>query len=99
MGALAGGDCRGLRWIAYIVTLPNGLRTFYGKTGKFEADNQPHANYAMPGNVGAKLRRGKIHASQENYVQAVYGFRDWLLYALWNEKFYHVVDLDAPAAS
>ncbi|MFT3724921.1 MAG: PIG-L family deacetylase [Hyphomonadaceae bacterium] len=86
---------RGPRWIAYVVTPPNGLRTFGGTAGKFVADNQPDATYAMPGNVAAKLRGWKIHASQENYVQAVYGFPDWLLYALWDQEFYHLVDLNA----
>lgn len=88
---------KGPRWIAYVITPPNGLRTFGGETGKFVADNQPDATHAMPGNIAAKLRGWKIHASQENYVQAAYGFPDWLLYLLWDQEFYRVVDLDAPA--
>lgn len=86
---------QGPRWIAYVITPPNGLRTFGGETGKFVADNQPDATHAMPGNVDAKLRGWKIHASQENYVQAAYGFPDWLLYMLWDQEYYRVVDLDA----
>lgn len=93
--AQASGVYRGPRWIAYVITPPNGLRAFGGATGKFVADNQPDATHAMPGNVGAKLRGWKIHASQENYVQAAYGFPDWLLYLLWDQEFYRVVDLDA----
>lgn len=85
----------GPRWIAYVVTPPNGLRTFGGATGKFVADNQPDATHAMPGNTGAKLRGWKIHASQEHYVQAAYGFPDWLLYLLWDQEYYRVVDLNA----
>lgn len=91
---LAGaGDYAGPRWIAYVITPPNGLRTFGGETGKFVADNQPDATHAMPGNIPAKLRGWKIHASQEHYVQAAYGFPDWLLYLLWDQEYYRVVDL------
>lgn len=93
--AQASDGYRGPRWIAYVITPPNGLRTFGGETGKFVADNQPDATHAMPGNTSAKLRGWKIHASQEHYVQAAYGFPDWLLYALWDQEFYRVVDLDA----
>lgn len=87
----------GPRWIAYVITPPDGLRTFGGETGRFVADNQPDATHAMPGNIPAKLRGWKIHASQEHYVQAAYGFPDWLLYLLWDQEYYRVVDLDAPA--
>jgi len=94
--SLAGASgYKGPRWIAYVITPPNGLRTFGGETGKFVADNQPDATHAMPGNIPAKMRGWKIHASQENYVQAAYGFPDWLLYLLWDQEFYRVVDLDA----
>jgi LmbE family N-acetylglucosaminyl deacetylase len=85
----------GPRWIAYVITPSAGLRAFGGETGKFVADNQPEATHAMPGNTDAKLRGWKIHASQEDYVQAAYGFPDWLLYMLWDQEFYRVVDLDA----
>lgn len=95
---LAGaGDYAGPRWIVYVITPPNGLRAFGGETGKFVADNQPDATHAMPGNIPAKLRGWKIHASQEQYVQAAYGFPDWLLYLLWDQEYYRVVDLDAAA--
>jgi LmbE family N-acetylglucosaminyl deacetylase len=87
---------KGPRWIAYVITPPNGLRTFGGETGAFVADNQPDATHAMPGNIPAKLRGWKIHASQEHYVQAAYGFPDWLLYLLWDQEYYRVVDLNAP---
>lgn len=89
------GGYSGPRWIAYVITPGAGLRAFGGETGKFVADNQPEATHKMPGNTAAKLRGWKIHASQENYVQAAYGFPDWLLYALWDEEFYYVVDLEA----
>ena len=96
--SLAGASgYKGPRWIAYVITPPNGLRTFGGETGKFVADNQPDATHAMPGNIPAKMRGWKIHASQEHYVQAAYGFPDWLLYLLWDQEFYRVADLDAPA--
>lgn len=91
----AAPDYKGPRWIAYVITPPNGLRTFGGETGKFVADNQPDATHAMSGNIDAKLRGWKIHASQENYVQAAYGFPDWLLYLLWDQEYYRVVDLGA----
>lgn len=94
--SLAGASgYKGPRWIAYVITPPNGLRTFGGDTGKFVADNQPEATHAMPGNIPAKMRGWKIHASQENYVQAAYGFPDWLLYLLWDQEYYRVVDLGA----
>ncbi len=89
------GGYRGPKWIAYVITPPNGLRAFGGETGKFVADNQPDATHAMPGNVAAKMRGWKIHASQENYVQAAYGFPDWLLYLLWDQEFYRLVDVEA----
>lgn len=93
--SLAGASgYKGPRWIAYVITPPNGLRAFGGETGKFVADNQPDATHAMPGNIPAKMRGWKIHASQENYVQAAYGFPDWLLYLLWDQEFYRVVDLE-----
>lgn len=96
--SLAGASgYKGPRWTAYVITPPNGLRTFGGETGKFVADNQPDATHAMPGNIPAKMRGWKIHASQEHYVQAAYGFPDWLLYLLWDQEYYRVVDLDAPA--
>lgn len=96
--SLAGASgYKGPRWIVYVITPPNGLRTFGGETGKFVADNQPDATHAMPGNIPAKMRGWKIHASQEHYVQAAYGFPDWLLYLLWDQEYYRVVDLDAPA--
>jgi LmbE family N-acetylglucosaminyl deacetylase len=91
--AQAADGYAGPRWIVYVITPPNGLRTFGGEAGKFVADNQPDATHAMPGNVAAKIRGWKIHASQENYVQAAYGFPDWLLYLLWDQEFYRVVDL------
>ena len=94
--SLAGAErYKGPRWIAYVITPPNGLRSFGGEAGKFVAENQPDATHAMPGNVDAKLRGWKIHASQEHYVQAAYGFPDWLLYLLWDQEYYRVVDLDA----
>jgi LmbE family N-acetylglucosaminyl deacetylase len=93
--AQATGDYRGPRWIAYVITPAKGLRAFGGETGTFVADNQPDPTHAMPGNTAAKLRGWKIHASQEDYVQAAYGFPDWLLYALWDQEFYYVVDLNA----
>ncbi len=96
--SLAGASgYKGPRWIAYVITPPNGLRTFGGETGKFVADNQPDATHAMPGNIPAKMRGWKIHASQEHYVQAAYGFPGWLLYLLWDQEYYRVADLDAPA--
>jgi N-acetylglucosamine malate deacetylase 2 len=91
----ATGDYRGPRWIAYVVTPRGGLRAFGGEAGKFVADNTPEPTHGMPGNVPAKMRGWKIHASQEDYVQAAYGFPDWLLYAMWDKEFYALVDLDA----
>jgi LmbE family N-acetylglucosaminyl deacetylase len=85
----------GPRWIAYALTPPKGLRAFGGDTGKFVADNQPQATHKTPGDTSAKLRGWKIHASQRDYVQAAYGFPDWLLYALWDKEFYRVEELGA----
>jgi N-acetylglucosamine malate deacetylase 2 len=91
----AAGAYKGPRWIAYIVTPHKGMRAFGGDTGKFVADNEPDPTHGMPGNTAAKMRGWKIHASQRNYVQAVYGFPDWLLYAMWDKEYYAVIDLDA----
>ncbi|MDP3739764.1 MAG: PIG-L family deacetylase [Hyphomonadaceae bacterium] len=93
--AQGSGNYRGPRWIAYVITPSAGLKAFGGEAGRFVAANQPEPTHAMPGNTAAKLRGWKIHASQENYVQAAYGFPDWLLYALWDREFYYVLDLDA----
>jgi LmbE family N-acetylglucosaminyl deacetylase len=89
---------RGPRWIAYVITPPHGLRSFGGEIGAFVAANQPVATHAMPGNISAKLRGWKIHASQEHFVQAAYGFPDWFLYLLWDQEYYFLVDLDAQKA-
>ena len=94
-GLAGASGYKGPRWIAYVITPPNGLRAFGGETGKFVADNQPDATHAMPGNIAAKMRGWKIHASQEHYVQAAYGFPDWLLYMLWDQEYYRVVDMNA----
>jgi len=92
--AAATGAYRGPRWLVYVVTPGKGLRAFGGETGAFVADNQPEATHSMPGNVPAKMRGWKIHASQEDYVQAAYGFPDWLLYAFWDREFYAVMELE-----
>jgi len=96
LGLAASSGYRGPRWIAYVITPPQGLRSFGGEAGAFVAANQPEATHAMPGNISAKLRGWKIHASQEHFVQAAYGFPDWLLYLLWDQEYYFLADLDAP---
>ena len=47
----------------------------------------------MPGEVDAKLPGWQIHASQRDFVRKVYGVPARLLYGLWDEELYKVVEL------
>ena len=86
----AGG---GPRWLAYTLTPPRALARFGGELGRRVAENTPAATHRMPGESAAKLRGWRIHASQRDYVRAAYGLPTRLLYWLWDEELYHVVQL------
>jgi hypothetical protein len=47
----------------------------------------------MPGEVAAKVRGWRIHASQRDFVRKTYGVPARLLYWLWDEELYKVVEL------
>jgi hypothetical protein len=47
----------------------------------------------MPGEVDTKLRGWEIHASQRDFIQAEYGVPARVLYWLWDQEFYRVVEL------
>ncbi len=88
-------DYAGPRWIAFALTPRRALARLGGESGRFVAEHSPDPTHRMPGEVSAKRRGWKIHASQEDYVQREYGVPAWLLYLLWDEEVYRVVDLDA----
>jgi hypothetical protein len=51
----------------------------------------------MPGEVGAKLRGWQIHASQRDFVRVTYRVPARVLYRLWDEELYRVVELAGSA--
>ena len=57
--------------------------------------NQPDPEFAMPAETQKKHEGWAIHRSQENYMQESYILPTWLIYALWDQEFYHVRDLEA----
>jgi len=84
----------GPHWIAFALTPRKALARLGGESGRFVAEHSPDPTHRMPGEVSAKRRGWKIHASQEDYVRQAYGVPAWLLYLLWDEEVYRVVDLD-----
>ncbi len=83
----------GPRWLAYALTPRRALARFGGEPGRRVAENTPDATHRMPGETDAKLRGWQIHASQRDYLRAAYGVPARLLYWLWDEELYHVVEL------
>ena len=84
---------RGPRWLAYALTPRRALARFGGELGRRVAENTPAATHRMPGETDAKLRGWQIHASQRDYVREAYGVPARLLYWLWDEELYKVVEL------
>jgi len=89
------GAYAGPRWIAFALTPPRALARLGGESGRLVAENSPDPTHRMPGEVSAKLRGWEIHASQADFVRRAYGVPAWLLYQLWDEELYRVVDLAA----
>lgn len=83
----------GPRWLAYALTPRRALARLGGELGRRVAADTPDATHRMPGEVGAKLRGWRIHASQRDFVRKTYGVPARLLYWLWNEELYKVVEL------
>ena len=83
----------GPRWLAYALTPPRALARFGGEPGRRVARDTPDATHRMPGEVDAKLRGWQIHASQRDYVREAYGVPARMLYWLWDEELYKVVEL------
>jgi LmbE family N-acetylglucosaminyl deacetylase len=86
----AGG---GPRWLAYTLTPPRAFARFGGAHGRRVAENTPEATHRMPGESTAKLRGWRIHASQRDFVRHTFGIPARLLYWLWDEELYRVVEL------
>ncbi len=85
----AGG---GPRWLAYTLTPRRGLARIGGALGRHVASHSPDPTHRMPGESAAKRRGWEIHASQRDFVRKTYGVPARLLYLLWDEEFYRVVE-------
>ena len=83
----------GPRWLVYALTPRRALARFGGDDGARIASATPDATHRMPGEIDAKLRGWEIHASQRDFVRKVYGVPARVLYLLWDEELYHVVEL------
>jgi LmbE family N-acetylglucosaminyl deacetylase len=83
----------GPRWLAYALTPRRALARIAGEGGRSIASATPDATHRMPGEVEAKLRGWQIHASQRDFVRRVYGVPARVLYWLWDEELYRVVEL------
>ena len=83
----------GPRWLASALTPRRALARLGGEGGRRIASATPDATHRMPGEVEAKLRGWQIHASQRDFVRKVYGVPARLLYWLWDEELYRVVEL------
>lgn len=88
---LKNGD--GPRWLAYALTPRRALARIGGEAGLRIASATPDATHRMAGEVEAKLRGWQIHASQRDFVRKVYGVPARVLYWLWDEELYRVVEL------
>ena len=84
---------RGPRWLAYALTPPRALARMGGAAGLRVAENTPAPTHRMPGEIDAKLRGWEIHASQHDFVRKVYRVPPRVLYWLWDEELYKVVEL------
>jgi LmbE family N-acetylglucosaminyl deacetylase len=87
----AAGD--GPRWLAYALTPRRALARIGGEPGLRIASATPEATHRMPGEVEAKLRGWQIHASQRDFVRKAYRLPARVLYWLWDEELYRVVEL------
>lgn len=84
---------QGPEHIAYTL-MPRGImRSLGGERGAFVAENQPDPTHSMPSNADAKLRGWDIHASQRDYVEAVYQVPANVLYSFFDKEFYFVEEV------
>lgn len=83
----------GPRWLAYALTPRGALARLGGELGRRVAAGTPDATHRMPGEVGAKLRGWRIHASQRDFVRKTYGVPARVLYWLWRDELYRVAEL------
>jgi LmbE family N-acetylglucosaminyl deacetylase len=83
----------GPRWIAYTLTPRRAFARLGGELGRRVAAETPDATHRMPGEVHAKLRGWRIHASQRHFVRDEFGVPAAVLYRLWHEELYRVVEL------
>jgi LmbE family N-acetylglucosaminyl deacetylase len=82
----------GPRWLAYTLTPPRAFARFGGAHGRRVAEHTPAPTHRMPGESAAKLRGWRIHASQRDFVRHTFGIPARLLYSLWAEELYKVVE-------
>jgi LmbE family N-acetylglucosaminyl deacetylase len=83
----------GPRWLAYTLTPRRAFARFGGELGRRVAAETPEATHRMPGEIRAKLRGWRIHASQRDFVRAEFGVPASVLHRLWSEELYRVVEL------
>jgi LmbE family N-acetylglucosaminyl deacetylase len=83
----------GPRWLVYALTPLEALVRMGGPRGAALAAASPEPTHRMPGEVDTKLRGWEIHASQRDFIQAEYGVPARVLYWLWDQEFYRVVEL------
>ena len=83
----------GPRWLVYALTPREALARMGGPRGAELAAATPNPTHRMPGEVDYKLRGWEIHASQRDFVRATYGVPARVLYWLWDEEFYRVVEI------
>jgi LmbE family N-acetylglucosaminyl deacetylase len=83
----------GPRWLAYTLTPRRAFARLGGEHGRRVAADTPDATHRMPGEVAAKLRGWRIHASQRDFVRQTFGVPPRLLHWLWDEELYRVVEL------
>ena len=83
----------GPRWLAYALTPRRAFARIGGDAGRSVAANTPEPTHRMPGEVAAKLRGWQIHAAQRDFVRETWGIPTRVLYWLWDEELYRVVEL------
>lgn len=91
----SGGSYTGPEHLVYTISPSGALSVFGGEAGAFVVANQPKPEFAMSAEVAKKHEGWTIHSSQSNYMQESYILPTWLIYALWDQEFYHVRDLKA----
>jgi hypothetical protein len=92
-GLLLRASGAGPRWLAYTLTPRRAFARFGGELGRRVAAETPEATHRMPGEIRAKLRGWRIHASQRDFVRAEFGVPASVLHRLWSEELYRVVEL------